>query len=67
MATPIPTSQWDPHAPDGGWEDHGEVVEITFLLPADRAEGLLAAAHRHGHTVGQLLRHLIDRALAGAD
>jgi hypothetical protein len=67
MAIPIPTSQRDPRAPKLGWKDHGDVVEIALLLPANRAEALLALARRRHQTVGQILRHLIDQELTAAD
>ena len=67
METPIPTSQRDARAPNRVWKDHGDVVEIALLLPANRAEALLALARRRRQTVGQILRHLIDQELAAAD
>ena len=54
-------------APNPDWKDPGEVVEITWLLPANRAEALLALARRRRQTVAQILRQLINRALADAD
>ena len=67
MATPILASQRAPRAFTPGEFDPGAVVEIALLLPVNRAEALLALAHRRRQSVGQLLRHLIDRALAEAD
>jgi hypothetical protein len=67
MATPIPESPRAPCACNPGGIDPGAVVEIGLLLPVSRTEALLALAHRRRQSVGQLLRHLIDRALAEAD
>jgi hypothetical protein len=41
-----------------------EVVEIALLLPANRAEALVDLSRRRQKSVGQILRGLIDRALA---
>jgi hypothetical protein len=51
-------------APKVGKDD--EVVEITLLLPASRAEALIALSRKRGQSVGQILRGLIDRALLTA-
>ena len=67
MASPIPESQRAPRAFHPGGIDPGAVVEIALLLPVNRAEALVELAHRRRQTVGQLLRRLIDRALAEAD
>jgi hypothetical protein len=48
-------------------ETLGEVVEIALLLPASRAEALVALSRRRRQSVGQILRQLIDGALAGDD
>ena len=40
-----------------------EVVELALLLPANRAEALVALAHQRQQSVGQVLRTLIDHAL----
>lgn len=42
----------------------GEVVEIALLLPSERVEALLVLAEKRRQSVGQILRRLIDRALA---
>ncbi len=41
-----------------------DVVELGLLLSAKRAEELIALARRRGSSVAQLLRGLIDNALA---
>jgi hypothetical protein len=45
----------------------GEVVEIALLLPTNRAQALVALSRRRRQSVGQILRQLIDRALAGEE
>lgn len=40
------------------------VVEITLLLPTNRAEALVALSRRRGQTVGQVIRQMIEGALA---
>lgn len=40
------------------------VVEISLLLPANRLEALVALSRLKRQSVAQLLRGLIDRALA---
>jgi hypothetical protein len=42
----------------------GDVVEIALLLPSERVEALLVLAEKRRQSVGQVLRRLIDRALA---
>ncbi|MDB5349732.1 MAG: hypothetical protein JWN86_979 [Planctomycetota bacterium] len=44
-----------------------DVVEIGLLLPANRAEALLALSRRRHQTVGQILRGLIDQAITTCD
>jgi hypothetical protein len=44
-----------------------DVVEVALLLPADRLEALVALSRRRRQSVGQILRGLIDRALASSD
>ena len=44
---------------------YDDVVEIGLLLPKNRAAALLALAKDRHETVGQILRKLVDRALAG--
>jgi hypothetical protein len=44
-----------------------DVVEINLLLPANRAEALLALSRQRRQSVGQILRQLIDRALTPDD
>ena len=44
-----------------------EVVEIGLFLPAHRAEALIALSRRRKQSVGQILRGLIDGAIAGAE
>ncbi len=41
-----------------------EFVEIGLLLPKNRAAALLQLARERHETVGQILRQLVDRALA---
>jgi hypothetical protein len=41
-----------------------EFVEIGLLLPRNRAAALLQLARDRHETVGQILRQLVDRALA---
>ena len=47
-----------------GGGSSGEVVEIALLLPTQRVEALVALAEKRRQSVGQILRRLIDRALA---
>ena len=49
------------------FDNHGEMVEIALLLPAKRAEALVALSRRRHETVGQILRALIDRALCAEE
>lgn len=44
-----------------------EVVEIALLLPAQRVEALVALSQKRRQSVGQILRRLIDRALAAEE
>ena len=44
-----------------------DVVEVALLLPANRAEALFALSRRRQESVGQVLRSLIDTALATHD
>jgi hypothetical protein len=44
-----------------------EVVEIGLLLPAHRAEALLALSRQRRQSVGQILRGLIDQAISNPD
>jgi uncharacterized protein with PIN domain len=44
-----------------------EVVQISLLLPASRAEALVALSRRTSQSVGQILRRLIDEALAAEE
>ena len=41
-----------------------EVVEIGLLLPAHRAEALIALSRQRHQSVGQILRTLIDQAIS---
>jgi hypothetical protein len=41
-----------------------EFVEIGLLLPRNRAAALLQLARDRHETVGQILRKLVDRAIA---
>ena len=41
-----------------------EFVEIGLLLPKNRAAALLQLARDRHETVGQILRKLVDRAIA---
>lgn len=40
------------------------VVEIALLLPANRAEALIALSRRRHESIAQILRQWIDRGLA---
>ena len=42
-----------------------EVVQISLILPASRAEALIALSRRSKQSVGQILRRLIDEVLSG--
>jgi hypothetical protein len=44
--------------------DDDAVIEIPLLLPAHRAEALVALSRTRQESVGQILRQMIDRALA---
>ena len=44
-----------------------EVVEIGLLLPAHRAEALLALSRQRHQSIGQVLRSLIDQAISNPD
>ncbi len=44
-----------------------EVVHIDLLLPANRAQALIAMSQRRRESVGQILRGLIDSAIAKED
>ena len=44
-----------------------EVVEIGLLLPAHRAEALLALSRQRRQSVGQILRSLIEQAISNPD
>jgi hypothetical protein len=44
-----------------------DVVEIGLFLPAHRAEALIALSRQRRQSVGQILRGLIDGAIASAD
>ena len=49
----------------GGVSD--DVVEIGLFLPAHRAEALIALSRRRRQSVAQILRGLIDQAIATPD
>ncbi|MDR3637476.1 MAG: hypothetical protein P4L84_26970 [Isosphaeraceae bacterium] len=51
-------------APKTGTSPYGDVVEIGLLLPAARVEALVKLSRERHQTVAQLLRSLIDNALA---
>jgi hypothetical protein len=44
----------------------GEVVEVSFFLPAWEMEGLTGAASRRGVSPGELMRLLLRRYLSSA-
>jgi hypothetical protein len=44
-----------------------DVVEIGLLLPAHRAEALIALSRQRHQSVGQILRGLIDQAISASD
>jgi hypothetical protein len=50
-----------------GRDDDAAVIEIPLLLPADRAEALVALSRSRRESVGQILRQMIDHALALAE
>ena len=41
-----------------------DVIELSLLVPAKKMEALMALSEQRRETVGQILRQLIDRALA---
>jgi uncharacterized protein with PIN domain len=41
-----------------------DVIHVNLLLPAERAEALIAMSRRRQQSVGQILRNLIDREIA---
>lgn len=47
-----------------GTETRDEVVELGLLLPASRAEALMNLSRKRHESVGQILRGLIEQALA---
>jgi len=47
-----------------GRDGDAEVIEIPLLLPAARAAALVALSRTRRESVGQILRQMIDRALA---
>lgn len=51
-------------APKPGTSPFGDIVEIGLLLPAARVEALVKLSRRRQQSVAQLLRALIDNALA---
>jgi hypothetical protein len=51
---------------DFGRDGDAAVVEIPLLLPAKRAEALVALSRTRRESVGQILRQMIDRGLAAA-
>jgi hypothetical protein len=44
-----------------------DIVEIGLLLPAHRAEALLALSRQRHQSIGQILRGLIDQAISNPD
>ena len=44
-----------------------DVVEIGLFLPSHRAEALIALSRRRRQSVGQILRGLIDQAIAAPE
>ena len=50
-----------------GTGESKEFVEIALLVPANRMDALLDLSVQRHQSVGQLLRQLIDRALASND
>ena len=44
-----------------------DVVEIGLFLPAHRAEALIALSRQRRQSVGQILRGLIDQAIAAPE
>lgn len=59
MATTTPTLDLPPRPPV---KHH----RMTVRLEADRWRELETAAHANGATASEVVRHLIDRALAGS-
>lgn len=54
-------------APKSSMVRYGDIVEIGLLLPASRANALLELSRRTDQSVGQLIRSIIERALAEDD
>ena len=50
-----------------GRDGDAAVIEIPLLLPAHRAEALVALSRSRRESVGQILRQMIDHALALAE
>jgi hypothetical protein len=50
-----------------GRDDDAAVIEIPLLLPANRAEALVALSRTRRESIGQILRQMIDNALALAE
>lgn len=50
-----------------GRDGDTDVIEIPLLLSAKRAEALVALSRTRRESVGQILRQMIDRALATVD
>ena len=67
METPMMAPKVGSDALSLGMGRRDDVVEVALLLPAQRAEALVALARKRRESVGQILRTLIDRALASND
>jgi hypothetical protein len=67
METDVMASKSGTVAPLFGTKMQDDIVEITLLLPAWRAEALVDLSRRRRQSVGQILRGLIDRALNDED
>jgi uncharacterized protein with PIN domain len=58
---------YGPEAPPVLTEPPAAVVELSLLLPTNRAEALIALSRRRGQSVGQILRQWIERGLAAEE
>ncbi len=65
MGSDIRAAQMGGDAAILGKTPSDEVIEVSLLLTASRMEALVALSRQRQQSVGQILRGLIDRALAG--
>lgn len=64
METPALNALPGSNGPSLFKDSASDVVEIALLLPTKRAEALIDLSRRRRQSVGQILRQLIDGALA---